>query len=127
MPAESTLPIITSSIVAGSTPARATASRTAIAPSSTAGSHDSDPRNLPIGVRQAERMNALGIGCLFTQNSERPSGIVDASRFHAIRLAAAPFTAEILSNSSGFLPIDSGPLNQTSGWERRVAHFCVEI
>ena len=57
-PAESTLPRMTSSMSAGSTPARATASRTAIAPSSVTGNDESDPRNLPIGVRHAESMKA---------------------------------------------------------------------
>jgi hypothetical protein len=58
MPAVTTLPRMHSSTWAGSTPARATASRTAIAPSSGADSDFSAPRNRPVGVRTALRMTA---------------------------------------------------------------------
>src|SRR3954447_956732 len=49
-----TLPMMHSSTLAGSMPARATASRTAIAPSSVAVKSFRAPRNLPVGVRTAE-------------------------------------------------------------------------
>ena len=45
--------MMTSSTSFGSTPARFTASRTAIAPRRVAGTVESAPRNLPTGVRQA--------------------------------------------------------------------------
>jgi hypothetical protein len=57
-PAVSTWPMITSSTAAASMPARATASRMAIAPSSAARSDDSAPMNFPIGVRTALTMTA---------------------------------------------------------------------
>src|ERR1035437_11191166 len=52
-PAGSTHPITHSSILSAETPARRTASRTTIAPSSTALMSLSAPRNLPTGVRTA--------------------------------------------------------------------------
>ena len=57
-PACSTWPISTSSIwtVAGSRPARSTAARIATPPSVVAGTADSAPANLPIGVRAALTM-----------------------------------------------------------------------
>jgi hypothetical protein len=51
-----TLPMMHSSTVAGSIPARAMASRTTIAPSSVALRSFRAPRNLPVGVRTAETM-----------------------------------------------------------------------
>src|SRR5262245_43893113 len=61
MPADRTLPRMTSSTSADAQPARRTASRTTIAPRSTAGNEASAPRNFPIGVRQAESIRASGI------------------------------------------------------------------
>src|SRR5687767_3567329 len=58
-PADSTLPIMHSSTAAGSTPARATASRTAIAPSCGAWRDFRAPRNLPDGVRTALTMTGV--------------------------------------------------------------------
>src|SRR5262245_60966652 len=52
-PAETTLPRMHSSTISGSMPARRTASRTTIAPSSGAVNPFSTPRNLPVGVRTA--------------------------------------------------------------------------
>ncbi len=59
MPAETTLPMKHSSTWSGATPARTSASRMAIAPSSGALSDFSAPRNLPVGVRAALRMTAF--------------------------------------------------------------------
>src|SRR5205814_2052007 len=53
-----TLPMMTSSISSVGIRARSTAARIAAAPSSGAESDESPPRNLPIGVRAAERMTA---------------------------------------------------------------------
>src|SRR5581483_7097356 len=55
-PADTTLPMMHSSTIAGSMPARRTASRTTIAPSCGAANDFSAPRNLPVGVRTAETM-----------------------------------------------------------------------
>src|SRR5215204_1445539 len=55
-PAATALPMMHSSTIAGSMPARRTASRTAIAPSCGAEKSLSEPRNLPVGVRTAETM-----------------------------------------------------------------------
>ncbi len=52
-PACSTLPRITSSTSEGETPARASASRTATAPSRVAGTDEREPRKEPTGVRAA--------------------------------------------------------------------------
>src|SRR5262245_27024006 len=57
-PAERTLPMMTSSTWSGARPARATASFTTIAPSCGAVKPLRLPRNLPVGVRTAERMTA---------------------------------------------------------------------
>src|SRR5512132_1894406 len=53
-----TLPMMHSSTTDGSMPARATASRTTIAPSSCALKSLSTPMNFPVGVRTAERITA---------------------------------------------------------------------
>src|SRR5436190_24205135 len=50
-----------SSTIAGSIPARETASRTTIAPSSGAAKSFREPRNFPVGTRTALTMNALRI------------------------------------------------------------------
>src|SRR4051794_8158716 len=67
MPAETTFPMMHSSTCCGSTPARATASRTTNAPRSGAEKSLSAPRNFPVGVRTAERMtdccDAMSVGC----------------------------------------------------------------
>ena len=55
-PACSTLPTMTSSISAGSSPARLTASAMAMPPSFTAGISDRAPRKRATGVRQALKM-----------------------------------------------------------------------
>src|SRR5215510_10566042 len=55
-PALTTLPMMHSSIVAGSRLARRTASATTRAPSRVAGSDFKAPGNLPVGVRTAETM-----------------------------------------------------------------------
>src|SRR5215831_18331703 len=55
-PALTTFPMMHSSTIPGSTPARRTASATTRAPSSVADSDFSAPRNLPVGVRTAETM-----------------------------------------------------------------------
>src|SRR6516225_3126883 len=55
-PAETTLPMMHSSTILGSTPARRTASATTSAPSSGAVRLLSAPRNLPVGVRTALTM-----------------------------------------------------------------------
>src|SRR6185312_15713395 len=60
-----TLPMMHSSTAAGSIPARATASRTAIAPRSVALKSFRTPRNLPVGVRTAEMMTLSLISDLF--------------------------------------------------------------
>src|SRR5579871_290830 len=60
-PAETTFPMTTSSICAGSTPARDTASRTEMAPSCGAVRGDKTPWNLPIGVRTADRITGVSI------------------------------------------------------------------
>src|SRR5688500_14061158 len=53
-----------SSTLAGSMPARRTASRTTIAPRSVAVKPFREPRNLPVGVRTADRITACCIsGC----------------------------------------------------------------
>src|SRR5207302_10535883 len=64
-PADTTFPRITSSISSGrDTPARATAARTAAAPSSAAGTDDSAPWNRPTGVRTALRMTGCGVSLI---------------------------------------------------------------
>jgi hypothetical protein len=50
-----------SSTVAGSMPARRTASRMAIAPSSVALNPFSEPRNLPVGVRAADTRTGVDV------------------------------------------------------------------
>ena len=55
-PAWMTWPMKTSSTVAGFTPERSTAARMATAPRSVAGTVESPPPNLPMGVRAADRM-----------------------------------------------------------------------
>src|SRR5262245_54524573 len=63
-PAETTLPMITSSTSSGATPARATASLTTIAPSSGAVNPLSVPRNLPVGGKtRRELPPAIGHPC----------------------------------------------------------------
>ncbi len=65
-PALTTLPMMHSSTIAGSIPARRTASATTSAPSCGAVNSLSAPRNLPVGVRTAETMTEWGIngaGC----------------------------------------------------------------
>ncbi len=58
-PAWSTWPMMTSSIRASAgRPDRSTAARIAVAPSSTAGTPESAPPNLPMGVRAALTMKA---------------------------------------------------------------------
>ena len=66
-PGETTLPMMHSSTIAGSMPARRTASATTSAPSCGAVKSLSAPRNLPVGVRTAltmttSRSHAFGIG-----------------------------------------------------------------
>src|SRR5918993_5388065 len=58
LPAWMTLPMMHSSTIAGSIPARRTASRTTIAPSCGAVNSLREPRNLPVGVRTAETITA---------------------------------------------------------------------
>src|SRR5574338_178783 len=55
-PAWITCPISTSSTRSGAMPARSTAARMAVAPSSVAGTVERPPPNLPMGVRAADRM-----------------------------------------------------------------------
>src|SRR5712691_13310670 len=55
-PAETTLPMMHSSTICGSMPARRTASATTSAPSWVAVNPFSAPRNFPVGVRTAETM-----------------------------------------------------------------------
>src|SRR5712691_2789317 len=55
-PADTTLPMMHSSTISGSMPARRIASATTSAPSSVAVNPFSTPRNLPVGVRTAETM-----------------------------------------------------------------------
>ena len=55
-PAWMTWPMIASSTRSGAIPARCTAARMAVAPSSVAGTVESPPPNLPIGVLAADRM-----------------------------------------------------------------------
>ncbi len=50
------------SICSGSTPARRIASFAASVPSSTAGTSENAPRNLPIGVRAPSKMTAVSTG-----------------------------------------------------------------
>ena len=57
-PAETTCPIVTSSMEAGSMPARSTAALMATAPSRVAGVLANAPINFPMGVRAPERMTA---------------------------------------------------------------------
>src|SRR5262249_53833167 len=57
-PAETTLPMMHSSTIAGSMPARRTASRTTHAPSCSAVNDFSAPRNFPVGVRTADTITA---------------------------------------------------------------------
>src|SRR5262245_34121765 len=60
-PAETTLPMMTSSTPSGETPARAIASLTTMPRSWGAVNPLSDPRNFPVGTRTAERMTASRI------------------------------------------------------------------
>src|SRR5712691_11447353 len=61
-PAETTLPITTSSMSSKrGKPARATAARTTPAPNSAAGTDDNAPWNRPTGVRTALKMTACGV------------------------------------------------------------------
>src|SRR3954451_19623185 len=60
-PACSTVPITTCSTCSGATSARWSASRIAIAPSSVAGSDDSPPPSLPMGVRAELRITVRGM------------------------------------------------------------------
>src|SRR5438477_8729297 len=69
MPAWSTFPMITCSTSAGATPAFSSAPRMAADPSAGAESDDSCPRNVPTGVRAAERMTMFFI--LFDSNADR--------------------------------------------------------
>src|SRR5438552_7468678 len=55
-PADTTLPMMHSSTISGSMPARRTASATASAPSCGAVNDFSAPRNFPVGVRTADTM-----------------------------------------------------------------------
>ena len=57
-PPETTLPMMHSSTLPGSMPARVTASRTTRAPSAGAGKSLRVPRNLPVGTRTALTMTA---------------------------------------------------------------------
>ncbi len=57
--------MMTSSTRAGSTPARRTASRTTIAPSSVARNPFRAPMNFPVGSRTADRITASRIGSSF--------------------------------------------------------------
>src|SRR5262249_15552388 len=57
-PAETTLPMMHSSTMSGSMPARRTASRTTHAPSCVAVNDFSAPRNFPVGVRTADTITA---------------------------------------------------------------------
>src|SRR5208282_392757 len=66
-PACRALPKIVSSTCCGDTPARSSAAFAATTPISTAESEASEPPNLPIGVRTAERMYTL-----FTMASQTP-------------------------------------------------------
>ena len=75
-PACRTWPMIASSIRSGAMPARSTAARMAIAPSSVAGVVESAPPNLPIGVRAAERMYTSRMGAWY---ADRRSGLESAS------------------------------------------------
>src|SRR3954468_18225277 len=90
-----TLPMMHSSTLAGSMPARATASRTAIAPSSVAVKSFRAPRNLPVGVRTAEtitlwrivqdsRLRASAFAALWRTHRSLGEG------GHASRLARCP-------------------------------------
>src|ERR1700738_2131807 len=58
-PAETTLPIITSSIVSAAIPARRTASLITIAPSWGAEKLDRPPKNFPVGVRTAATITGV--------------------------------------------------------------------
>src|SRR5688572_12796884 len=73
-PAWSTFPRITSSTDAGSAFARASASRTTMAPSFGAASVASDPWNFPMGVRHAERRNTSGMAAGSRGRTGSPGG-----------------------------------------------------
>ena len=64
-PAESTLPIYTSSMCAGSVPAAVQAARMASAPSRVAERVESRPISPPMGVLLADTMNTSFMVCLF--------------------------------------------------------------
>src|SRR5882672_4842577 len=75
-PAETTLPMMTSSTASGVKPARATASFTTIEPSWGAVKPFNAPRNLPVGNRTAERITASRIVVSFTSTSPAAAGQV---------------------------------------------------
>src|SRR3954451_16172113 len=66
MPAESTFPRMTWSMRSGARATSASAARMAVAANCGAGTVDSEPRSLPMGVRRAATMYDEGIGHLDT-------------------------------------------------------------
>ncbi len=80
IPAWSTFPKITASTSPAATPAAASAARIAVDPSCGAVIGDSEPRNEPIGVLDAERMTTSPRDCgtaVFAPNGRRkPSGSI---------------------------------------------------
>src|ERR1035437_1834575 len=90
-PAGSTHPITHSSILSAETPARRTASRTTIAPSSTALMSLSAPRNLPTGVRTALTITTSFMTNTSVSASTGPNHKINRSSFrrHAQRTVQA--------------------------------------
>src|SRR5437773_10394863 len=74
-PAETTLPMMHSSTICGSMPARRTASATTRAPSAVAVKLLSAPRNFPVGVRTAETMTDSRISDFRLQTSDFEIGV----------------------------------------------------
>src|SRR6516225_8162593 len=93
-PAPTTLPMITSSICSGFKPARATASRTTIAPSWVAASGARVPRNFPIGVRTAETMTGFSMRILRGQRRILAAGVGGKPAADRTRPLRFPWSAQ---------------------------------
>src|SRR5262245_22048314 len=112
-PAETTLPMMHSSTIPGSMPARRTASRTTIAPSSGAVNPLSTPRNLPVGVRTAltitdsRTRNAPHFDALDCLIVEERSQTVEDDRTRAPDLSC-PLRARCLDDQEAVFQLDGG-------------------
>src|SRR5688572_15736654 len=108
-PAITTLPMMHSSTVAGSMPARRTASAMTCAPSCGAVNSLSAPRNLPLGRRTALTMTELRMWCsdfeAFDVVAEQHSQPLENHGFGSPDLAR-PFVARHLYDDAAVLPVE---------------------